>query len=159
MFLKKASVYMFCKFFILYSLLFLFCLLYNRCADEPPDAAAGSENPHLWLQLSEETGAGLPLHAGESHHWSKAGGESSAYELTDTSAWPQLISRVCLWLQICQVIGEVSSANQELLRKYKREMNLRKKCHNELVRLKGETAEISGNCVVWFMLCSLILWN
>ncbi|KAK6294802.1 hypothetical protein J4Q44_G00356320 [Coregonus suidteri] len=39
--------------------------------------------------------------------------------------------------EICQVIGEVSSANQELLRKYKREMNLRKKCHNELVRLKG----------------------
>uniref|UniRef100_H2MW05 Kinesin-like protein n=1 Tax=Oryzias latipes TaxID=8090 RepID=H2MW05_ORYLA len=39
--------------------------------------------------------------------------------------------------EICQVIGEVSSANQELLRKYRREMNLRKKCHNELVRLKG----------------------
>lgn len=39
--------------------------------------------------------------------------------------------------QICQVISEVSSTNQELLRKYKREMNLRKKCHNELVRLKG----------------------
>ncbi|KAM8762584.1 kinesin-like protein KIFC3 isoform 3-T3 [Acanthopagrus schlegelii] len=39
--------------------------------------------------------------------------------------------------EICQVISEVSSANQELLRKYKREMNLRKKCHNELVRLKG----------------------
>ncbi|XP_052008050.1 kinesin-like protein KIFC3 isoform X3 [Xyrauchen texanus] len=39
--------------------------------------------------------------------------------------------------EICQVIGEVSSANQELLRKYKREINLRKKCHNELVRLKG----------------------
>ncbi|XP_050990781.1 kinesin-like protein KIFC3 isoform X5 [Labeo rohita] len=39
--------------------------------------------------------------------------------------------------EICQVIGEVSNANQELLRKYKREMNLRKKCHNELVRLKG----------------------
>ncbi|XP_028812096.1 kinesin-like protein KIFC3 isoform X2 [Denticeps clupeoides] len=39
--------------------------------------------------------------------------------------------------EICQVIGEVSTANQELLRKYKREMNLRKKCHNELVRLKG----------------------
>lgn len=39
--------------------------------------------------------------------------------------------------QICQVIGEVSNMNQELLRKYKREMNLRKKCHNELVRLKG----------------------
>uniref|UniRef100_A0A7N6AS93 Kinesin-like protein n=1 Tax=Anabas testudineus TaxID=64144 RepID=A0A7N6AS93_ANATE len=39
--------------------------------------------------------------------------------------------------EICLVIGEVSSTNQELLRKYKREMNLRKKCHNELVRLKG----------------------
>ncbi|XP_052335044.1 kinesin-like protein KIFC3 isoform X3 [Oncorhynchus keta] len=39
--------------------------------------------------------------------------------------------------EICRVIGEVSSANQELVRKYKREMNLRKKCHNELVRLKG----------------------
>ncbi|XP_051794746.1 kinesin-like protein KIFC3 isoform X3 [Acanthochromis polyacanthus] len=39
--------------------------------------------------------------------------------------------------EICQVISEVSNANQELLRKYKREMNLRKKCHNELVRLKG----------------------
>ncbi|KAL6113724.1 kifc3 [Pungitius sinensis] len=39
--------------------------------------------------------------------------------------------------EICQVISEVSSTNQELLHKYKREMNLRKKCHNELVRLKG----------------------
>ncbi|XP_061102920.1 kinesin-like protein KIFC3 [Conger conger] len=39
--------------------------------------------------------------------------------------------------EICQVIAEVSNANQELLRKYKREMNLRKKCHNELVRLRG----------------------
>uniref|UniRef100_M4AJF6 Kinesin family member C3 n=1 Tax=Xiphophorus maculatus TaxID=8083 RepID=M4AJF6_XIPMA len=39
--------------------------------------------------------------------------------------------------EICQVIGDVSSTNQDLLRKYKREMNLRKKCHNELVRLKG----------------------
>ncbi|XP_037618788.1 kinesin-like protein KIFC3 isoform X3 [Sebastes umbrosus] len=39
--------------------------------------------------------------------------------------------------EICQVISEVSCTNQELLRKYRREMNLRKKCHNELVRLKG----------------------
>ncbi|XP_014909860.1 kinesin-like protein KIFC3 isoform X4 [Poecilia latipinna] len=39
--------------------------------------------------------------------------------------------------EICQVISDVSSTNQDLLRKYKREMNLRKKCHNELVRLKG----------------------
>lgn len=42
-----------------------------------------------------------------------------------------------LLAQICQVISEVSSTNQELLHKYKREMNLRKKCHNELVRLRG----------------------
>ncbi|XP_034038771.1 kinesin-like protein KIFC3 isoform X2 [Thalassophryne amazonica] len=39
--------------------------------------------------------------------------------------------------EICQVISEVSSTNQELLRKYKKEMNLRKKCHDELVRLRG----------------------
>ncbi|XP_062861099.1 kinesin-like protein KIFC3 [Trichomycterus rosablanca] len=39
--------------------------------------------------------------------------------------------------EICHMIEKVSSVNQELLRKYKREMNLRKKCHNELVRLKG----------------------
>ncbi|KAG7333048.1 hypothetical protein KOW79_003183 [Hemibagrus wyckioides] len=39
--------------------------------------------------------------------------------------------------EICHMIAEVSNTNQELLRKYKREMNLRKKCHNELVRLKG----------------------
>ncbi|XP_071058456.1 LOW QUALITY PROTEIN: kinesin-like protein KIFC3 [Pseudochaenichthys georgianus] len=39
--------------------------------------------------------------------------------------------------EICQVISDVSRTNEELLRKYKREMNLRKKCHNELVRLKG----------------------
>uniref|UniRef100_A0A3P9L0E1 Kinesin-like protein n=1 Tax=Oryzias latipes TaxID=8090 RepID=A0A3P9L0E1_ORYLA len=53
-------------------------------------------------------------------------------------ARPKLFSGCFSFLgQICQVIGEVSSANQELLRKYRREMNLRKKCHNELVRLKG----------------------
>lgn len=40
------------------------------------------------------------------------------------------------------MISDVSSTNQELLRKYKREMNLRKKCHNELVRLKGPTPEL-----------------
>ncbi|XP_023682948.2 kinesin-like protein KIFC3 isoform X1 [Paramormyrops kingsleyae] len=39
--------------------------------------------------------------------------------------------------EISQVIEEVNAANQELLRRYKREMNLRKKYHNELVRLKG----------------------
>ncbi|NWS60673.1 KIFC3 protein, partial [Chunga burmeisteri] len=34
-------------------------------------------------------------------------------------------------------IKEVHTTNQELLRKYRRELQLRKKCHNELVRLKG----------------------
>lgn len=29
------------------------------------------------------------------------------------------------------------TTNRELLRKYRRELQLRKKCHNELVRLKG----------------------
>ncbi|XP_067327022.1 kinesin-like protein KIFC3 isoform X2 [Anolis sagrei] len=39
--------------------------------------------------------------------------------------------------EIGQAIEEVNSTNQELLRKYRRELQLRKKCHNELVRLKG----------------------
>ncbi len=78
---------------------------------------------------------------------------SAAHTSARTRQPDRSSSVVCLWLQICQVIGEVSGANQELLRKYKREMNLRKKCHNELVRLKGETAEISGE------VCSSILWN
>lgn len=51
--------------------------------------------------------------------------------------------------QICQVISEVSSTNQELLRKYKREMNLRKKCHNELVRLKGLSLG-NSHLTFWF---------
>ncbi|XP_042336714.1 kinesin-like protein KIFC3 isoform X4 [Sceloporus undulatus] len=39
--------------------------------------------------------------------------------------------------EIGQAIEEVNCTNQELLRKYRRELQLRKKCHNELVRLKG----------------------
>lgn len=39
--------------------------------------------------------------------------------------------------QIGQAIEEVNNTNRELLRKYRRELQLRKKCHNELVRLKG----------------------
>ncbi|NWQ91148.1 KIFC3 protein, partial [Burhinus bistriatus] len=39
--------------------------------------------------------------------------------------------------EIGQAIEEVHNTNQELLRKYRRELQLRKKCHNELVRLKG----------------------
>lgn len=44
--------------------------------------------------------------------------------------------------QIGQAIEEVNSNNQELLRKYRRELQLRKKCHNELVRLKGECLQL-----------------
>ncbi|KAJ1082029.1 hypothetical protein NDU88_002201 [Pleurodeles waltl] len=39
--------------------------------------------------------------------------------------------------EIGQIIEEVTVTNQGLLRKYRRELQLRKKCHNELVRLKG----------------------
>ncbi|XP_049574481.1 kinesin-like protein KIFC3 isoform X2 [Syngnathus scovelli] len=39
--------------------------------------------------------------------------------------------------EICHLIGEVSVTNQKLVDKYKREMNLRKKIHNQLVQLKG----------------------
>ncbi|KAM9183029.1 kinesin-like protein KIFC3 isoform 2-T3 [Mergus octosetaceus] len=39
--------------------------------------------------------------------------------------------------EIGQAIEEVNNTNRELLRKYRRELQLRKKCHNELVRLKG----------------------
>ncbi|XP_071670391.1 kinesin-like protein KIFC3 isoform X2 [Patagioenas fasciata] len=39
--------------------------------------------------------------------------------------------------EIGQAIEEVHNTNRELLRKYRRELQLRKKCHNELVRLKG----------------------
>uniref|UniRef100_A0A3Q2YP35 Kinesin-like protein n=1 Tax=Hippocampus comes TaxID=109280 RepID=A0A3Q2YP35_HIPCM len=39
--------------------------------------------------------------------------------------------------EICRAIGDVSATNQKLVDKYKREMNLRKKIHNQLVQLKG----------------------
>ncbi|XP_057567225.1 kinesin-like protein KIFC3 isoform X4 [Hippopotamus amphibius kiboko] len=45
--------------------------------------------------------------------------------------------------EIGQAIEEVSCNNQELLRKYRRELQLRKKCHNELVRLKGNIRVIA----------------
>ncbi|XP_024603229.1 kinesin-like protein KIFC3 isoform X5 [Neophocaena asiaeorientalis asiaeorientalis] len=45
--------------------------------------------------------------------------------------------------EIGQAIDEVNSNNQELLRKYRRELQLRKKCHNELVRLKGNIRVIA----------------
>ncbi|KAM5207880.1 kinesin-like protein KIFC3 isoform 2-T2 [Hipposideros larvatus] len=45
--------------------------------------------------------------------------------------------------EIGQAIEEVNSNNQDLLRKYRRELQLRKKCHNELVRLKGNIRVIA----------------
>ncbi|XP_060111271.1 kinesin-like protein KIFC3 [Heteronotia binoei] len=39
--------------------------------------------------------------------------------------------------EVGQAIEEVNHTNQELLRKYRRELQLRKRCHNELVRLRG----------------------
>lgn len=45
--------------------------------------------------------------------------------------------RLSIAPQISQAIEDVHSTNRELLRKYRRELQLRKKCHNELVRLKG----------------------
>lgn len=47
-----------------------------RCAYEPAEPAAGPQDSHLGLQLSEEAGTGLPLHAGQSNHGGQAGGES-----------------------------------------------------------------------------------
>ncbi|XP_010615526.1 kinesin-like protein KIFC3 isoform X5 [Fukomys damarensis] len=45
--------------------------------------------------------------------------------------------------EIDEIIEEVNSNNQDLLRKYRRELQLRKKCHNELVRLKGNIRVIA----------------
>ncbi|XP_054855771.1 kinesin-like protein KIFC3 [Eublepharis macularius] len=39
--------------------------------------------------------------------------------------------------EVGQAIAVVNNTNQELLRKYRRELQLRKRCHNELVRLRG----------------------
>ncbi|KAM3928590.1 uncharacterized protein RB166_006548 [Leptodactylus fuscus] len=39
--------------------------------------------------------------------------------------------------QICNAVIDVSEANKDLLRKYQREMQLRKRYHNQLVELKG----------------------
>lgn len=56
---------------------------------------------------------------------------------------------VCTPHQIGQAIEEVNSNNQELLRKYRRELQLRKKCHNELVRLKGDCRRAGGGHQPW----------
>lgn len=50
----------------------------------------------------------------------------------------------CVSHQIGQAIEEVNTNNQELLRKYRRELQLRKKCHNELVRLKGDPGDLGA---------------
>ncbi|NXP45392.1 KIFC3 protein, partial [Heliornis fulica] len=51
-----------------------------------------------------------------------------------------LLLQEALWsakAEIRQAIEDVDSTNQDLLRKYQRELQLRKKYHNELVQLKG----------------------
>lgn len=54
------------------------------------------------------------------------------------------IAHARLPFQIYQAVEEAKGINQDLLRKYKREMQLRKKCHNELVRLRGEWDNVCG---------------
>lgn len=44
------------------------CVCLSRGASEPAEPAAGPQDAHQRLQLPEEAGAGLPLHAGEGHH-------------------------------------------------------------------------------------------
>ncbi|XP_013396814.1 kinesin-like protein KIFC3 [Lingula anatina] len=57
----------------------------------------------------------------------------------DMSAFPLLIKQtVGMTLkEISKAVHNVSEYNKELVRKYKKEMQLRKKYHNELVELKG----------------------
>ena len=40
-------------------------------------------------------------------------------------------------LQILKAVSDIDSTNKELVRKYKKEMALRKKYHNEIIELKG----------------------
>lgn len=42
----------------------------------------------------------------------------------------------CLW-QISAAISEMSEANKDLLEKYRKEVALRRKYHEQLVELKG----------------------
>ena len=44
--------------------------------------------------------------------------------------------------QIVHAISDINKHNQELVRKYRKEMALRKKFHNELVELKGMHEDI-----------------
>ena len=39
--------------------------------------------------------------------------------------------------EVTKAIGDISDYNKDLVRKYRKEMQLRKKYHNELVELKG----------------------
>lgn len=63
--------------------------------------------------------------------------------------WSRPLMALLVPHQIGQAIEEVSSNNQELLRKYRRELQLRKKCHNELVRLKGDPPLGAGERPAW----------
>ncbi|NXP39970.1 KIFC3 protein, partial [Leiothrix lutea] len=58
--------------------------------------------------------------------------------------------------EISQAIEEVHTTNRELLRKYRRELQLRKKCHNELVQLKGVFQEVQAlvtSCIDGYNVC------
>lgn len=54
---------------------FTVCVVVFSSAYEPAEPAAGPQDAHLRLQLSEEAGAGLPLHAGQGHHGGQTGGQ------------------------------------------------------------------------------------
>ena len=42
-----------------------------------------------------------------------------------------------MYIQICSSIADVSQRNTQLVGKYRREMSLRKKLHNQIVELRG----------------------
>lgn len=44
---------------------------------------------------------------------------------------------ISIFFQICKSISDINEYNQELITKYRKEMKLRKKYHNQLVELKG----------------------
>ena len=67
-------------------------------------------------------------------------------------------------LQMLKSIGEIDFHNQELIRKYRKEMKLRKKYHNELVDLKGQSAINSvvprrSGCDLNNVIFNLVLWT
>ena len=54
--------------------------------------------------------------------------------------FPTVFTAFCLW-QISAAISEMSEANKDLLEKYRKEVALRRKYHEQLVELKGMQRE------------------